>query len=309
MNFARGGDGRGAPAEPRRGAHPVSRIRPRAARHAVRRDLSPVSRARMSRATSSNSPRSSTSIGPRARSSAPLRPPCGDRRADAADRLRESPGRANSARVSPPSNFAPRLSSTSMFSPTDVGGGIDVAALEAPISRAIDMPAEIVAAPRPPHFQHVFPSEWLLPPGYLPLSVVGSARRRRLRGLRGDRRPVRARPRRTAVRGRLFGGRTPRSGRRLSAVSRTAAGDRCVAGEARVGGGREKQKGAGGRTTKRSVGTGTKDLTWSLDSRSRRMTSSLCCLTLTILTSIYNGNTHYVISITHLLGEEQSIFR
>ena len=40
---ARRGRG-GVPLEPRRGAHSVSRIRPRAARHAVRRDLSPVVR-------------------------------------------------------------------------------------------------------------------------------------------------------------------------------------------------------------------------------------------------------------------------
>ena len=89
MNFAKGGDGRTESVERRRRADALSRIRPRAARHAVRRDLSRSFPEPMSPGISSSFPRSFMSTGRAAGSPAPLRAALQNRRADAGGAARQ----------------------------------------------------------------------------------------------------------------------------------------------------------------------------------------------------------------------------
>ena len=70
--------------------------------------------------------------------------------------------------------------------------------------------------------------------GLLQLHVVGSARCRRLRGVRGDRRHFRSRHRQAAARHDLLRRRLARSGRRLQGVPRPAAERRRAVAQARL---------------------------------------------------------------------------
>ena len=69
---------------------------------------------------------------------------------------------------------------------------IDPSAFEATALARIGMPEEIAMRHRPPHFDHVFSAA--VTPRLLQLHVVGSARCRRVRGVRGDRRHFRRFP-------------------------------------------------------------------------------------------------------------------
>ena len=97
----------------------------------------------------------------------------------------------------------------------------------------IGMPAEIVMRHRPPHFAHVFAGGGYAV-GLLQLHVVGGARRRRLRGVRGDRRHLRSGDREEAARQRLCRRRLARSGRALHRLPRPAADARSAAAQARA---------------------------------------------------------------------------
>ena len=221
MNFAKAAKGAAGAPVLRRCAHAVPRIRPRAARPAVRRDLSAALRHRASRAISSSCPRSSTSIGwssPRCCAASRVHAETGAADAGGAART-AARGAHASTRASRRSNTPPRRWSISSCISEPDAGSIDVVAFEKATLERIGMPEAIVMRHRTPHFQHIFSGDGYSA-GLLQLSLVGSARRRRLRRLRGDRRHLRPGDREAAPRLRLFRRQSARPGRGLSRLPR-----------------------------------------------------------------------------------------
>ncbi len=105
--------GRAGAAEPRRGAHPVPRVRPRPARHAVRRDLSLSLRHQRRARFRGAAVAALRALARPARGAVALRPPLRDRRADAA-----GPHRPHEAAPTPTGRRMRRWNSSPPASPT-----------------------------------------------------------------------------------------------------------------------------------------------------------------------------------------------
>ncbi len=192
--FRQGRRRRAEPFELRRRAHAVPRIRPRAARDAVGRDLSRSCRAPMSPAISSSSRRSSTSTGSSSRKCCAASPST-TRPASRCPRRCSTSSRGarrfnqGFATVEYTASALVDLKLHLDPSPDDV----DVVAFERPELARIGMPEGDRDAP--PHA--AFPARLFrrLFGRLLQLPVVGSSRRRRLRGVRGGGRHLRSRGR------------------------------------------------------------------------------------------------------------------
>ena len=102
----------------------------------------------------------------------------------------------------------------------------DVAAFEKAELEKIGMPAEIALRHRPTQFGHIFSGDHYASGYYSYMWSEVMKNRRRLRRLRGGRRHLRSRHRKTPARRHLFVGRRTRPGRCLCRVSRPRAGGR-----------------------------------------------------------------------------------
>ena len=186
MNFAKAPAGQPTLLSLRRRAHPVPRVRPRAPRPSLRRHLSADRRHQRRPAISSSSRASSTSTGwssPRCCASSPSTPRPANRCPTRSSTRCWPP--AGSTRVLRPSSTPPRRWSTSTSTSLEAGEDLDVLAHEKAVLDRMGMPEVMVMRHRSPHFQHIFSGR--LRRRLLQLPLVRSPRRRRLRGLRGNR--------------------------------------------------------------------------------------------------------------------------
>ena len=166
MNFDKPPDGEPALLELRRRAHALPRIRPRAARAPVRRDLSDDRRHERVDATSSSSPRSSSSTGWSSRKSCSASPlHYRDRRADAGGAAEAACSRrATSTRALRRSSTSPRRWSISISTCSPSATTSTPTAFESDALERIGMPEAIVMRHRPPHFGHIFSGAAIRPP-------------------------------------------------------------------------------------------------------------------------------------------------